>query len=218
VSCVSKDPGRYRDRDRRHRRTVLSSSWRHPSPRSVSSSFLTPLRQLFITTLFLICECRLLASRRQSWPSARRNSHIRSRTALYAPFPRLFTIRVTLHAPDTWQMKKNFSHRSRASFGAFLPAHRYNVTTGSSKSSHQHQRHHYLRYPRSSKSLIGPKARLVPRTCLVWGSARNRQNPYQRGYVYGSSARHCGGYRAVARLSSRFASRVHDAAGGARAR
>ena len=48
---------------------------------------------------------------------------------MYAPFPGLFTIRVTLHAHDAWQMKKNFSHRSRASFGAFLPAHRYNVTT-----------------------------------------------------------------------------------------
>src|SRR6267154_4080244 len=71
-------------------------------------------------------------------------------------------------------MKKNFSRRSRASFGAFPQAHQYNVTTGSSKFSHRHQRHHYLRYPRNSKSSLGLKARLVPRTCLVWGSARNR--------------------------------------------
>jgi hypothetical protein len=194
------------DRDRRHGRTVLSSSWRHPSPWSVSSFFQTcSCPAAFVTTLFLIYECRLLASRRQSRPSARRNSHVRPRTAMYVPFPRLFPLRVTLHAPDAWQMKKNSSRRSRASFGAFPQAHLYNVTTGSSKSSHKHQRHHYLRYPRSSKSLLGPKALLVPRTCLARDSARNHQNPCQRECVYGSSARHCGGYHAVARLYSRFA-------------
>jgi hypothetical protein len=41
VSCVLKDPGRYRNYDRRHGRTVLSSSWRYPSPWSVSYFFLT---------------------------------------------------------------------------------------------------------------------------------------------------------------------------------
>src|SRR6267154_939722 len=103
----------------------ISSIWHYPSPWSVSSLFLTssrPLRQLFITTLLLICECRLLASRRQSRPSARRNF---TRPVTYrkvCTFSSLipYTVRVTLHAPDAWQMKKNFSRRSRASFGAFL--------------------------------------------------------------------------------------------------
>jgi hypothetical protein len=166
---------------------------------------LTTLPQPLIRILFLLCECRLLASRRQSWPYARRNPHVRPRTAVYVPFSGLFPIRVTLYAPDAWQMKKNFSRHSRASFGAFPQAHPYNVTTGPSKSFHQYQRHHHLRYPRSSKSSLGPKARLVPRTCLARDSARNRQNHYQRECVYGLSARHCGGYHAVGRLSSQFA-------------
>ena len=152
-----------------------------------------------------MCKCRLLASRRQSRPSTRRNSHIRPRTAMYVPFLSLNSLRVTLHAPNAWQTKKNFSRHSRATFGAFPQAHPYNVTIGSSKSSHQHQRHHHLRYPHSSKSLLGPRAHLVLRTCLARDSALNRQHHYQRECVYGSSARRCGGYHAVARLSSRFA-------------
>jgi hypothetical protein len=205
VSYVLKDPGRYRDRDRRHRRTILSSSRRYPSPWSVSSFFLTS------SSPAAFCHNLVSDVRMQAFGVSKTKQAFHStqftRPATYhnvCAFTSLIPIRATLHAPDAWQMKKNFSPRLRAFFGAFPQAHPYNVTTGSFKSSHQHQRHHHLRYPRSSKSSLGPKAHLVPRICLVRDSARNRQNPYRRECVYGSSARHCGGYHAVAQLSSRF--------------
>ncbi len=208
LSCLMfyiKDPGRYRDRDRRHRRTVLSSSWRYPSPWSVSSFFLISSSPAAFYHK-LVSDIRMQAFGVSKTKPAFHLTQF-TRPATYrnvCAFSSLIPccIRVTLHAPDAWQMKKNFSHHSRASSGAFPQAPLYNVTTGPSKSSHQHQRHHYLRYPRSSKSSLGPRARLVPRTCLARDSARNRQNPYQRECVYESSARHCGGYHAVARLSS----------------
>jgi len=207
VTYVSKDSGRYCDHDRRHGRTVLSSSWRYPSPWPVSSIFLTCC--CFPAAFYhnLVSDIRMQAFGVSKTKPAFRSTQF-TRPPKYrnvVPFsPRLFPILVISRAPDAWQMKKNSSPRSRAFFGAFPQAHPYNVTTGSSKSSHQHQRHHYLRYPRSSKSSLGPKARLVPRTCLARDSARKRQNPYQRECVYGSSGRHCDGYRAVVRLSSRF--------------
>jgi hypothetical protein len=101
VTCVPfvlKDPGRPRDHDRRYGWTVLSPSWRHPSPRSV---FSRSCLLFFVTLLFLTCSYRLLASRRQSRPSARRDSHLRPRTALYVSFLLLKKIPLpsSLHIP-----------------------------------------------------------------------------------------------------------------------
>src|SRR5882757_9321625 len=137
---------------------------------------------------------------------------------MYAPFPLLFTIRVTLHAPDAWQMKKNFSHRSRASFDAFLPAHQYNVTTGSSKSPTDTNTSAIIIFD----TLAARRARLV------------RRHAWSRGHAW------CGAAPGTAKTPTRenastgrvpdiaavtaqwrdcvHDSRVHDAAGGARAR
>ena len=201
-----KDPGRYRDHDRRLGRTVLPSSWRYPSPWSVSSFLLTssspaPFHLNPNSHMRNAGFWRLEDKAGLPLDAIHISGHVPQCMCLFLTY----FLRVTLHAPGAWQMKKNFSRRSRASFGAFPQAHPYNVTTGSSMSSHQHQRHYHLQYHRNWKSSLGPKARLAPRTCLGLDRARNRQNPYRRECAYGSSARHCGGYHAVVQLSSRYA-------------